>query len=136
MQGGMGMQGGMMGGGMGMGMMDPVMDPFNPIYYGTPDMMQPVDLMGQPIQYPPFKVPKKVIIIGAGMAGMKLAHTLTKHGIDFVLIEHSKYMGGRIKCSFFENETVEEGCNWIIGSKSKKTKKENPIWTMAKACGL
>jgi len=52
------------------------------------------------------------------------------------LIEHSKYMGGRIKCSFFENETVEEGCNWIIGSKSKKTKKENPIWTMAKACGL
>ena len=50
------MQGGMMGGGMGMGMMDPVMDPFNPIYYGTPDMMQPVDLMGQPIQYPPFIV--------------------------------------------------------------------------------
>jgi monoamine oxidase len=70
------------------------------------------------------------------MAGMKLAHTLTKHGIDFCLIEISKYMGGRIKCTFWENETIEEGTNWIKGSVNKKTRKENPIWTMAKACGL
>ena len=90
--------------------------------------------MGNPITYPPFKVPKKVIIIGAGMAGMKLAHTLTKHGIDFCLIEISKYMGGRIKCSRFEDETIEEGANWITGSQ--KGSKENPIWTLAKSCGL
>ena len=68
------------------------------------------------------------------MAGMKLAHTLTKHGIDFCLIEISKYMGGRIKCSRFEDETIEEGANWITGSK--KGSKENPIWTLAKSCGL
>ena len=53
------------------------------------------------------------------MAGMKLAHTLTKHGVDFCLIEISKYMGGRIKCTNFEGETIEEGANWITGTKSK-----------------
>jgi protoporphyrinogen oxidase len=70
------------------------------------------------------------------MAGMKLAHTLTKHGVDFCLIEISKYMGGRIKCSKFENETIEEGANWISGTKSKSTGKGNPIWVLAKQCGL
>lgn len=84
-------------------------------------MSQPVSLDGQPIQYPPFAAPKKVIIIGGGMAGMKLAHTLTKHGVDFCLIEISKYMGGRIKSTVFEGETVEEGANWITGSRNKRT---------------
>lgn len=99
-------------------------------------MKQPVGLAGEPIQYPPYGAPKKVIIIGGGMAGMKLAHTLTKHGIDFCLIEISKYLGGRIKCTRFENETIEEGANWINGTKSKKTGRENPIWTLAKQSGL
>jgi len=67
---------------------------------------------------------------------MKLAHTLTKHGVDFCLIEISKYMGGRIKSSALEDETIEEGANWIHGSKNNKTKKTNPIWAMAKECGL
>jgi monoamine oxidase len=40
---------------------------------------------------------KKVLIIGAGIAGMKVAHTLAKHNIDFCLIEYSDYMGGRIR---------------------------------------
>lgn len=66
------------------------------------------------------------------MAGMKLAHTLTKHGVDFCLIEISKYMGGRIKWTNFEGETIEEGANWITGTKSKATGKENPIWTLAR----
>lgn len=71
------------------------------------------------------------------MAGMKLAHTLTKHGVDFCLIEISKYMGGRIKCTRWENETIEEGANWISGTMGKgKNGRENPIWTLAKQCGL
>ena len=40
---------------------------------------------------------KKVLIIGAGIAGMKVAHTLAKHNIDFCLIEYADYMGGRIR---------------------------------------
>jgi len=99
-------------------------------------MSTPVGLNAEPIQYPPFGAPKKVIIIGGGMAGMKLAHTLTKHGVDFCLIEISKYMGGRIKCSVLDGETIEEGANWIHGSKNKKTGKTNPIWAMAKECNL
>ena len=67
---------------------------------------------------------------------MKLAHTLTKHGVDFCLIEISKYLGGRIKCTRFENEIIEEGANWITGTNSKRTGRENPIWTLAKQSGL
>ena len=111
-------------------------DPWNKIYYATPGMSQPVGLNAEPIQYPPFGAPKKVVIIGGGMAGMKLAHTLTKHGVDFCLIEISKYLGGRIKYTRFENETIEEGANWINGTKEKKTGRENPIWTLAKQSGL
>lgn len=111
-------------------------DPFNQVYYQTPGMSTPVGLNMQPVQYPPFGKPKKVIIIGGGMAGMKLAHTLTKHGVDFCLIEISKYMGGRIKYTNFDGETIEEGANWITGTKSKTTKRENPIWTLAREAGL
>jgi monoamine oxidase len=60
---------------------------------------------------------------------------LTKHGIDFCLIEISKYMGGRIKASRWENETIEEGANWITGTKGSGGR-QNPIWTLAKQAGL
>ena len=90
----------------------------------------------KPVKYPPFGKPKKVIIIGGGMAGMKLAHTLTKHGVDFCLIEISKYMGGRIKYTNFEGDTIEEGANWINGTQSQKTGHENPIWTLSKEAKL
>lgn len=45
----------------------------------------------------PYKKPRCVIIIGGGLAGLKCAYTLQKHGIDFALIETSKGLGGRIK---------------------------------------
>lgn len=48
---------------------------------------------------------------------MKVAHTLAKHNIDFCLIEYSDYMGGRIRHAQFQGATIEEGANWINGTK-------------------
>ena len=67
---------------------------------------------------------------------MKCAYTLQKHGIDFAIIETSKYLGGRIKGTQFGGTYVEEGANWITGTRHPKTKRENPIYTLAKACKL
>ena len=83
----------------------------------------------------PYKTPKLVIIIGGGLAGLKCAYTLQKHGIDFALIETSKALGGRIKGTHFAGRYVEEGANWITGTTNKRGR-ENPIWSLAKACGL
>ena len=40
---------------------------------------------------------KNVIIIGGGMAGIKLAYELKNAGINYQLLEYSDYLGGRIK---------------------------------------
>ena len=41
---------------------------------------------------------KKVIIIGGGMAGVKVAHRLLKADISVTILEISDYIGGRMKC--------------------------------------
>jgi len=38
-----------------------------------------------------------VIVIGGGMAGVKMCHKLKKNGISVQLIEISDTLGGRIK---------------------------------------
>lgn len=42
-----------------------------------------------------------VLIIGGGMAAIKLAHTLSNAGINFQIIEVSDYLGGRVRCIDF-----------------------------------
>lgn len=74
---------------------------------------------------------ERVIIIGAGFAGIKAAHTLYEAGVDFVLVEYSDYIGGRVKNTQFNGRTVEEGANWIQGTTHQKTGKTNPVWQMA-----
>ena len=54
-----------------------------------------------------------VLIIGGGMAGIKLAHTLAEKGVDFVLLEHSEKLGGRIRSIEFHGRIFEAGANWI-----------------------
>lgn len=39
----------------------------------------------------------KVLIIGAGSAGMMAAYTFQQYGIDFALIEAGPTFGGRVK---------------------------------------
>ncbi len=55
---------------------------------------------------------KKVIIVGAGLAGLSTAYELTKTGHDVVLLEARMQPGGRVRTkrsAFAENFYVEEG---------------------------
>ncbi|XP_050674811.1 spermine oxidase isoform X1 [Leptidea sinapis] len=73
----------------------------------------------------------KVIIIGAGIAGLAAANHLLKNGIDdFIIIEARKRIGGRIISIPIKNHRVELGANWIHGVLG------NPIFELATANGL
>jgi len=38
-----------------------------------------------------------VVIIGAGMAGIKAAHILAKRGLRITIVEGNDYIGGRMR---------------------------------------
>lgn len=44
---------------------------------------------------------KKVIVIGAGMAGLAAAYELSKAGYDVKILERQDRVGGRIKTEYF-----------------------------------
>jgi protoporphyrinogen oxidase len=75
------------------------------------------------------KRPERVLIIGTGMAGLKLAHTLMKEDprINIQFIEANDYVGGRLRTSKFDDVTVELGANWVHGMEGKSV---NPIWKL------
>ena len=79
--------------------------------------------------------PQTVVVVGAGMAAIKLAHTLIKSntGIKVVMVEAGDYIGGRMKNFTFEGHVFEMGANWVHGKQAKKV---NPIWSMAKKVKL
>ncbi len=56
----------------------------------------------------------KVIIIGAGIAGISAAHLLEERGVEYRLIEASANYGGRIKkTDMFEDFPIDLGAEWI-----------------------
>ena len=63
----------------------------------------------------PVKVNKtKILILGAGLSGVKAAKTLLEKGItDFLILEGKNYTGGRIHDVPFAGFNIEAGANWI-----------------------
>ena len=56
----------------------------------------------------------KVLILGAGLSGIKAAKTLLDKGItDFLILEGKNYTGGRIHAVPFAGLNIEAGANWI-----------------------
>jgi p-hydroxybenzoate 3-monooxygenase len=55
------------------------------------------------------KIKTQVGIIGAGPAGLTLAHWLKKHGIESVIIENrsSEYVQSRVRAGLLEQNTVD-----------------------------
>ena len=73
----------------------------------------------------------KVLILGGGISGIAAAKTLSDHGIkDFIILEGTDRIGGRMRKMQFFNTTIELGANWIQGVKN------NPITDLALICGL
>lgn len=68
---------------------------------------------------------KKVIIIGAGISGLSAANHLKKQGVDVLILEAQKKIGGRIKTNRKLDILFDEGASWIHGPKG------NPITELA-----
>jgi len=61
----------------------------------------------------------KVIIIGAGAAGLYAGYILKSRGIDFTIIEASNRAGGRLdKKSDFADYPIDLGAQWLHGRDS------------------
>jgi monoamine oxidase len=71
----------------------------------------------------------KVIIIGAGIAGLAAANILKAKGLDVTVLEANNYIGGRIKTNTTVGFDVDEGAAWIHGPNN------NPITAIAKNAG-
>merc|ERR1711935_172187 len=86
-------------------------------------------------------LPSSIIIIGAGASGISTAHTLIKKGYKnkITIVENYDQAGGRMRNAEFQGEQVELGANWVTGTEKKHHKDGkgvNPLWKLAKACGL
>ena len=67
-----------------------------------------------------------VIIIGAGVSGLRAAANLDAMGITYLILEGSDYIGGRLKSYDFEGTMIELGANWVHGATDA-----NPIYDIA-----
>ncbi|VEN34333.1 unnamed protein product [Callosobruchus maculatus] len=73
----------------------------------------------------------KVVIVGAGMAGLSAAYHLSMNNFkDFKVLEARGRIGGRIVQIPMGNEKVELGANWIHGVLG------NPVYELAMQHGL
>ena len=73
----------------------------------------------------------KVLILGAGMAGISAAQTLYDAGItNFRVLEATERIGGRLLMKQFDGAVVELGGNWVHGTD------RNPIWTLVQEAKL
>lgn len=94
----------------------------------TPPPPPPSNGFSSPSSTCPNKVFTDVIIVGAGMAGVSAAASLQERGVDYVIVESTDRVGGRVRSHSFGVEgntwTVEDGANWIYEFK------DNPILDM------
>lgn len=74
--------------------------------------------------------PERVIVVGAGWAGLTAANALRTAGIDHVVLEGRDRIGGRAHTVDLDGVAVDLGCSWIhdpIG---------NPLSTFADQVGV
>lgn len=75
--------------------------------------------LSNPFTSKTMKKTKKIIIIGAGAAGLEAAHQLSLANIEFELLEANNYVGGRIKAlENWSDMPIELGAEFIHGTNS------------------
>lgn len=72
-----------------------------------------------------------VIVVGAGVAGLKSAKDLTEKGLNVLVLEAQSKVGGRLKVNNQLGIPFDEGASWIHGAGA-----HHPIAEIAAAAGL
>lgn len=73
----------------------------------------------------------RVVVVGAGAAGLAAAARLMERGVrDVVILEAEDRMGGRICTTLFENAVLDLGAQWVHGEVG------NVVCSMARKYGL
>ena len=67
-----------------------------------------------------------ILIIGAGISGLRMAELFESWGMSYLVLEGSDRIGGRVKSVQWQDTTLEFGANWVTGTSSK-----NPIYDIA-----
>ncbi len=74
---------------------------------------------GEDIPFEGIQYDGKVLIVGAGAAGLYAAYTLNSYGIDFEVLEASSVYGGRLgKLTGFADFPLDLGAQWLHGRKN------------------
>lgn len=72
---------------------------------------------------------ESVIVIGAGVAGLSCASELARQGLEVVVLESRRRIGGRVFSDDRLGFPVDMGASWIEGHRS------NPLTKLARAAG-
>lgn len=72
---------------------------------------------------------KKILIIGAGIAGLSAAKKFKDRGIQVTLLESQSKVGGRLRTNYSLGFAFDEGASWIHGPSG------NPITALASSAG-
>ena len=80
----------------------------------------------------------EVLILGAGLAGLGAARTLSLNGVDdFLIIEQDVEIGGRAKSRKFAGTTVELGAQWIVhADPTAPVEERHPFLNFADRCNI
>lgn len=78
----------------------------------------------------------RVLVIGAGVAGLAAARALQNAGCRVTVLEAASRVGGRVRTdrAVFDGLPVEIGAQFIHGKRDEQGR-ENPVWTLATAQG-
>lgn len=74
--------------------------------------------------------PGRVLVIGAGAAGLAAAHRLTLAGHAVTVLEARDRIGGRVATTTVGGRTVDLGASWIHGVRG------NPLSDLAESAGV
>lgn len=75
------------------------------------------------------KTDKKILILGAGMAGLAAAQSLKARGVGCIVLEAQDRVGGRVRTNRSLGLAFDEGASWIHGPDN------NPLSPIASRAG-
>merc|ERR1719387_2084728 len=82
-------------------------------------------------QLPNLASKEKVIVVGAGMAGLAVAHELADSGLSVLVLEASDRSGGRVRCGNFSGFKADMGAAFVEGASDL-----NPVVRLARKYGF